>query len=65
MENQACKYPGDVIEEDHPDIGRTFAYHARGLRGVTAWVEREGKISVGDTIDLHIPPQRIYEPALD
>lgn len=64
MENEPCKFPGDVIEETHSGFGKLFAYNARGLRGVTAWVEKEGAISEGDTIALHIPPQRIYEPAM-
>lgn len=61
LENEPCKYPGDVIEENHPGYGRRFAESALNLRGVTAWVEKEGAIHEGETIALHIPPQRIYE----
>jgi len=60
MENEPCKYPGDVIEEHHPGRGQLFAKSALNLRGVTAWVEKTGVIAEGDTIALHIPPQRIY-----
>jgi len=61
MENEPCKYPGEIIEMSFPGKGHLFAYNARGLRGVTAWVEKEGRISQGDTVSLHIPPQRIYD----
>ena len=61
MENEPCKYPGDVIDEHHPGFGKMFAKNALNLRGITAWVEREGMISEGDTISLHVPPQRIYD----
>ena len=61
MENEPCKYPGDVIDHHHPGFGKLFAKNALNLRGITAWVEREGMISEGDTISLHVPPQRIYD----
>jgi len=61
LENSPCKYPGEIIERHHPGFGNLFAKAAVGRRGVTAWVEREGHISSGDSISLYIPPQRIYE----
>jgi hypothetical protein len=61
LENSPCKYPGEIIERHHPGYGDRFAKAALGKRGVTAWVEREGRISNGDSIRLFIPPQRIYE----
>ncbi len=61
MENEPCKYPGDVIEEHHTGYGGLFAKNAINLRGVTAWVEREGTINEGDKVSLHVPPQRIYD----
>jgi MOSC domain-containing protein YiiM len=61
LENSPCKYPGEIIERHHPGHGARFARAAVGRRGVTAWVEREGKINSGDSIRLYIPPQRIYE----
>jgi MOSC domain-containing protein len=60
MENEPCKYPGEIIEAEHPGFGHLFANSARNLRGVTAWVEREGAISEGDAVALHMPPQRIW-----
>lgn len=64
MENGPCKYPGEVIERDFPGLGRRFAKAALGKRGVTAWVERRGELALGERVRLHVPPQRIYEPAL-
>ena len=61
LENSPCKYPGEIIERHHPGFGNLFAKAAVGRRGVTAWVEREGQLHTGDSIDLYIPPQRIYE----
>ncbi|MCP4391092.1 MAG: MOSC domain-containing protein [Gammaproteobacteria bacterium] len=61
LENSPCKYPGEVIERHHPGFGNLFVNAAVGRRGVTAWVEREGQINTGDSIQLYIPPQRIYE----
>ncbi|EBA04280.1 MAG: MOSC domain-containing protein [Paracoccaceae bacterium] len=58
MENRPCQFPAKVIEEDAPGFGRKFMAAARSRRGVTAWVEREGDIRLGDTISLHIPDQR-------
>jgi MOSC domain-containing protein YiiM len=60
LENSPCKYPGEIIERHHPGFGKLFAKAAVGRRGVTAWVEREGHITNGDSIRLYIPPQRIY-----
>ncbi len=63
MENEPCAWPGKQIEMRHPGYGRLFVRNAKNRRGVTAWVEREGGIAVGDSVALHIPPQRIYAPA--
>ena len=61
LENSPCKYPGEIIDRHHPGFGKLFAKAAVGRRGVTAWVEREGDINTDDSINLYIPPQRIYE----
>ncbi len=61
MENGPCQYPGEIIERHHPGKGALFPKAALGRRGVTAWVEREGHITAGEAITVHIPPQRIYE----
>ena len=61
LENSPCKYPGEIIERHHPGKGDLFPKAAYGRRGVTAWVEREGHITTGEAIKLHIPPQHIYQ----
>ena len=65
MENGPCKFPAEVIEALHPGKGLSFPKHARGKRGVTGWVEREGRIKLGERCRLHIPPQRLYQPAMN
>ncbi len=64
MENRPCNLPARVIDEDFPDKGRAFKLAAKGLRGVTGWVEREGMLRVGDEIRLHVPDQPVW-PHLD
>ncbi|PTX56911.1 MOSC domain-containing protein [Litoreibacter ponti] len=62
MENRPCHLPAPVIDADAPGHGKAFKAAARGRRGVTAWVEREGEIKLGDTVTLHIPDQRAWQP---
>lgn len=57
MENRPCHLPAKVIDQDAPGYGKAFKAAAVNLRGVTAWVEREGQITVGDEVGLHIPDQ--------
>ena len=57
MENRPCVLPGAEINKDHPGKGKLFKPAAQRRRGVTAWVEREGQISLGDTPRLHFPDQ--------
>lgn len=60
MENRPCVYPGKEIEKDEPGHGKAFKSAAVGLRGVTAWVEREGMLRVGDRLSLHVPDQPVW-----
>ncbi|UOA26638.1 MOSC domain-containing protein [Pseudosulfitobacter sp. DSM 107133] len=60
MQNRPCILPGREIETDMPGLGKLFKPAARNLRGVTAWVERAGAFSVGDTLVLHIPDQMVW-----
>jgi len=57
MENRPCVLPAPVIDAHFPDKGKLFKPAAKGLRGVTAWVEREGRIEIGDVLDVFIPNQ--------
>jgi MOSC domain len=58
MENLPCQEPAVTIEKALPGQGKGFKSAAEGKRGVTAWVEREGVLRLGDEVRLHIPAQR-------
>ena len=60
MENAPCRLSARSIEEHRPGQGMSFPKHAVNRRGVTAWVEREGEIALGERVRLHAPPQRLY-----
>lgn len=60
MENRPCVLPGRVIERQNPGHGTAFKTAAINKRGVTAWIEREGTLQVGDILRLHIPDQRAW-----
>jgi hypothetical protein len=62
MENAPCSIPAAEIERHHPGVGKRYRTAAKHHRGVTAWVEREGEIGIGETVRLHVPPQRLYPP---
>lgn len=62
MENRPCHLPAKVINAEHPGAGDAFKVAAKGRRGVTAWVEREGPMQLGDTVRLHVPDQRAWRP---
>ena len=61
MLNGPCNWPGKEIESDAPGHGEAFKAAAMGKRGVTAWVEREGSLRVGEKLRLHIPGQRVWQ----
>ena len=60
MENRPCTLPARPIEDRHPSFGKRFKPAAQGRRGVTAWVEREGTLTLGETVTLHIPDQPVW-----
>lgn len=60
LENRPCTLPAKGIEAVHPGFGAAFKPAAKGRRGVVAWVEREGLLSVGDAVRLHIPDQPVW-----
>ncbi|MBE0413505.1 MOSC domain-containing protein [Yoonia sp.] len=62
MQNRPCNLPAKVINTRHPGAGDAFKRAAKGRRGVTAWVEREGRLRVGDAVRLHVPDQRAWRP---
>ncbi|MEJ6397185.1 MOSC domain-containing protein [Yoonia sp. 208BN28-4] len=60
MENRPCVLPGREIEAEYPGAGAKFKPAAKDKRGVTAWVEHEGEMRVGDKLRLHVPDQRAW-----
>ncbi|MDJ0820490.1 MAG: sulfurase [Paracoccaceae bacterium] len=62
MENRPCTLPAKEIEAVQPGYGKAFKPAALGRRGVTAWVERPGRLAIGDTLRLHVPDQRAWAP---
>ena len=60
MENRPCKLPSRGIEDRHPGKGSGFMAAAKGRRGVTAWVESEGLLRLGQTVVLHVPDQPVW-----
>jgi hypothetical protein len=60
MENLPCQEPAVTVEKARPGFGKGFKAAAAGKRGVTAWVEREGVLRLGDVVTLHVPAQRAW-----
>lgn len=60
MENRPCTLPAKPIEARLPGFGAKFKAAAKGRRGLTAWVEREGVFTVGEEVRLHIPDQPVW-----
>lgn len=60
MENLPCQEPAVTIGKALPGQGKGFKRAAEGKRGVTAWVEREGVLRLGDVLRLHVPAQRAW-----
>jgi hypothetical protein len=62
MANGPCTQVSKTIEKDRPGHGKGFKAAAHGRRGITAWVEREGLLRIGDRVRLHVPTQRAWAP---
>ena len=62
IENRPCVLPGREIESEQPGFGAAFKPAAANRRGVTAWVERTGRLSIGDQLMLFIPDQPAWQP---
>lgn len=60
VENRPCHLPAKPLELSHPGKGKLFKAAAKGRRGIVAWVEREGRIAVGDQLTLFVPAQRAW-----
>jgi hypothetical protein len=62
MENRPCVLPGREIEKDHTGYGAKFKPAAKNRRGITAWVERPGRLALGDQLVVFVPDQRAWAP---
>lgn len=62
MLNEPCQEPAVTMAKATGGLGKAFKTAARGKRGVTAWVEREGTLRLGDVLSLHVPGQRAWQP---
>ncbi|MDK3073256.1 sulfurase [Sedimentitalea sp. JM2-8] len=62
LENGPCVFPAREIEAEAPGFGKGFIPAATGRRGLTAWVERPGRVSLGDRLRLFVPDQRSWTP---
>jgi hypothetical protein len=60
MQNRPCIFPAKEVEKEKAGFGKHYKPAAKGRRGVTAWVEREGPLAVGDELVLHVPDQRAW-----
>ncbi len=63
MENRPCVLPGREIEQEQAGFGARYKPAAKDRRGVTAWVERPGRLVLGETMRLHVPDQRAWQGA--
>ncbi|MFT0859753.1 MOSC domain-containing protein [Ancylobacter sp. G4_0304] len=68
-ENAPCRHAGAAVADGAPDAGGragldlAFVQAAKGLRGLVAWVEREGTLTAGDEISVRVPEQRLWRGA--
>ena len=60
MENRPCHLPAREIDREVPGAGGAFKRAAQDRRGVTAWVERPGMLSMGDELRLFVPDQPVW-----
>ncbi len=63
MENYPCSQIAKVVERYHPGTQFNVVKAATHKRGVTAWVESEGAVALGDSIKIVTPPNRLYPHA--
>lgn len=61
MINHPCTQTGKSVERYLPGKGKLYKPAAMGKRGVTAWVERPGRLLLGDPLTLFIPDQRAWQ----
>lgn len=62
MVNHPCTLAGKNIDNHAPGFGPKYKPATMDLRGVVAWVEREGRLELGDELSLFLPLQRPWNP---
>lgn len=63
-DNLPCRVAGRSIAaqfDGREDLEMAFPKQSDGMRGLVAWVEKEGTIKVGEGFEARIPPQWIYQ----
>ena len=70
FQNGPCRIAGRSVAEnakmpDHEAGSLAFARQAKRLRGLVAWVEKPGRITMGEAVSVRIPEQWIYRPVPD
>lgn len=65
LENAPCNRPALVLRRHRPDERAGFRAAARHRRGVCAWVERPGRLAVGEAVTLWVPAQPLHPAYLD
>ena len=53
MQNYLCHQIGVTIEPNLPKHCKSFKQYVKGWRGVTAWIERPGKLASGNKMRWH------------
>jgi MOSC domain-containing protein YiiM len=53
--NMPCTLAGAMVSARHGTAPGKFPKAAMDLRGITGWVDRPGRIAVGDTVRAHSP----------
>ena len=64
-DNMPCRIAGARVAqrfEGREDLDLAFATKTRGLRGLVAWVEKPGTITMDETVTVQVPPQWIWSP---
>jgi hypothetical protein len=62
--NLPCRAAGRAVQAEYPDrpnLDLAFVSAARDRRGLVGFVERPGRIAVGDRLVVRVPEQRLYE----
>ena len=63
-DNLPCRVAGRAIAsqfDGREDLEMAFPKQSDGMRGLVAWVEKEGTIKMGEVFEARIPPQWIYQ----